>query len=74
MCGHLPHSPKPPIQEADREDTESYHVEQSRPVTWNIYQDCRPQSCRDPPLAKDSLVRKAKEAEETQDMSSRAAA
>jgi hypothetical protein len=43
-------------------------------VTWNIYQDCRPQSCRDPPLAKDSLVRKAKEAEETQDMSSRAAA
>jgi phospholipase C len=62
------------MQEADREDTESYHVEQSRQVTWNMYQDRKPQFCRDPPLTKDSLVRKAKEAEETQDMSPRAAA
>jgi hypothetical protein len=43
-------------------------------MTWNMYQDCRPQFCRDPPLTKDSLVREAKEAEETQDMSPRAAA
>jgi hypothetical protein len=47
------------MQEGGRESAENFHAEESRLVSWNKYQDYRPQSCRDPHHAKDSLERKA---------------
>jgi hypothetical protein len=58
MCGHLPYSLNPLVQEAGMEGAENHYVEQCRPVSCNMYQDCRPQSCRDPPIANDHLEKK----------------
>jgi hypothetical protein len=49
------------VQEAGREGADDYHAEQSKALSWNMCQDYMPQSCRDPPHTKDSLVRKARQ-------------
>jgi hypothetical protein len=43
------------------EGAENYHAEQSRTVSWNMYQDYRAQSFKDPPLVNDNLGRKTRQ-------------
>jgi hypothetical protein len=60
------------VQEAGRESAENVHAQECRLVSWNMYQDYRPQSCRDPPHTRDSLERKArKRMRENEDRSPR---
>jgi hypothetical protein len=43
-----------------KKSAENFHAEEFRLVSWNIYQDYKAQSCRDPPHTKDSLEWKAR--------------
>jgi hypothetical protein len=52
------------VQEAGRQSAENFHAEECRSMSWNRYQDYRPQSCQGSSPCQRQLGEKGKEEDE----------